>query len=253
MTFFKTAVVAAALVTIGVSANAATWTFGFDANSFRSQETFEGTFDQVYGNAASPFFGGNTNGGVTVNASAWADQDKQVGADPFMDAKSGGLLGGLGVCSSGDSAFNVAPYGSVSKCSSGSQFPGNLTGDDNLMFPELLKLTFSQGVRLTDLVVRDGKHNLITSEAAVVIDGIIYGALNGVVQGLDGAGFKSMFEFTSVNLCLKEAVTLIDNGPPCNAGEVYLDVLSAQVPIPAAGFLLLGGLGGLVVMRRRRS
>ena len=36
--------------------------------------------------------------------------------------------------------------------------------------------------------------------------------------------------------------------------EIYLSVLDInEVPVPAAGFLLLGGLGGLAAMKRRKK
>ncbi|MGI9395153.1 MAG: hypothetical protein ACR2OY_10950, partial [Boseongicola sp.] len=195
MSFFKTAVVTAALVTFGATAQAASWDFDADADTFWSNHNFEGTFDQVYNDSDSVRFGGNTSDGVTVSASAFGD-------DPFMDAGNAGL----GVCSSGNSGAASLAFGAISDCSSGF---GSNTDDDNLLYPEMLELVFSTEVWLTGLVVRDAGHNLITDAAAIEINGTSYSAINGEVQGLGGAGFLSVFTFTSA---IQPCFLLVDDG-----------------------------------------
>lgn len=180
----KSIVTAAALVcVIGASdVSAATWTFGADAEAFdnkanqdaagNGQLAIEGTFDQVYLDSDSPLFGQNQQDGITLTASATKDG---LSADPFMDSKSGGRIAGLGVCSTGFDTSITNKYGGESQCSTHyTTNGGQLTkqaGDDNLVFPEVLKLTFDHTVALKDLIVRNGKHYLVDGFILISTDG----------------------------------------------------------------------------------
>lgn len=35
--------------------------------------------------------------------------------------------------------------------------------------------------------------------------------------------------------------------------SAYVDLVAAPVPLPAAGWMLLAGLGGLIVVKRRKT
>ena len=219
----------------------ATWDFEADATAFRNAKNFEGTFGQVYG-------GTSTKSGITLGASAYLDSDLDGSADPtstaitpFMDAGNAGL----GVCKTGFNASVSNGFGGESRCST--QYSGGgtkNTADDNLVFPEILKLAFSgvPGVAIDDLYVRDKDHGFTAGTIRISTDGINFGnysiaAGTGKVT-LTGLGAASMFWFTSTT----------DARP-----QIYLDTLTfSSVPVPAALPLLLAGLGGLGFMARRK-
>jgi hypothetical protein len=228
---------------MATSANAATFDFAADAQSFFAANTgitkYEGTFDQVYGlsavdidgrAAAAGTIGGNTKGGITVSASA-SNPNSQF-ADPFMDSISGGKVAGLGVCSSGFRASGK------SKCSTN---VGPNQSDDNLKSPEQLTLMFNSIVSILGLQIRDAGHNLISNTVgALWINGSLFNTgANGEVI-LRGLGNDSTFDFTS-------------NGT-APGKEIYLSVLNVQaVPVPASLPLLAGGMGLLAWGARRRK
>lgn len=240
MKFLKTTVAAAVAVAIsGGAVSAATFDFAADAETFQTNHSFEGTFDQVYNDEDSSLYGGNTVDGITVQASAY-DAGTQDGLDPFMDSISNRKVAGLGVCSNGFTDTEADGFGLISDCSTGY---GDYTGDDNLLFPEILELTFSGGnggliYSIDSLLIRDADHNKITDEDAIIINGITFASVDGYVQGLSALASDTMFFFTSTK----------------EFPEIYLSVLNvSEVPVPAAGFLLLGGLGGLAAMKRRKK
>lgn len=231
MRLMNTIACAALVALAGSAATAATFDFAQDAENFFNANGFEGTFDQVYGGVA-------TDDGISVTASATEGSEP---ADPFMDSRGNNDsddVAGLGVCSSGDSGSSDGTYGAISDCSTNY---GSNTGDDNLLFPEILTLTFSglteASFKITSLFIRDANHDPITDAVAILINGDAYSAVNGVVN-LAGLGLATVFSFTSTKAL----------------PEIYLSTLSVeQVPVPAAGFLLLGGLGGLAAMKRRKK
>lgn len=242
-TFSKLAA-AAALTIMASQVDAATFHFDLDATDFWNANVpnasrYEGTFNQVYGidtvdgNAratAAGTVGKNTVDGITVTASA---TKPGAVAHPFMDSR--GPLAGLGVCSSG--LISSGPNTGKSQCSSAI---GTSPGDDNLLFSELLELQFGgMTVAIDGLQIRDANHNLINNTLdAILINNTSYATgANGQVI-LAGLTAASVFEFTSST----------------SQKEIYLSVLEvSKVPLPAAGFLLIGAIGGLGAMSRRKK
>ena len=242
MNMLKLTAAAIAVVCMSGAASAATFEFDLDADAFFDSSGYEGSFDQVYGGNADAVAagtnGGNSDMGITVTASA---TNGTASADPFMDSDGNrditniNNLAGLGVCSNG--FITSGANAGISQCSTG---PGSNKGDDNLVSPEMLTLMFSgagSSYNLSGLLIRDANHNLITDTTAIVINSGTYGATLGVVD-LTGLASNSVFTFTSTG----------------ENEQIYLSVLSVQpVPLPAAGFLLLAGLGGLAAMKRRKA
>jgi len=263
MKIFTTAAVA--LMASSAVSYAATFDFATDADNFFTKNGYEGTFDQVYAvggdadlngtdgddAAFAGTAGGNTVGGIEVNAIAALhpapegdDTQEPLLLDPFMDSSSNGSddVAGLGVCRTG-----LYSTTGISNCSTGF---GSSTDDDNLVFPELLALSFSDPVFLTELVIRDAGHDLengsiLAGSDALPDDEGHPGYLTlivsgGFVQGLGQLGFSDFFYFTSVGSELGQ--------------EIYLSSVTVNpIPLPAAGWLLIGGLGGLAAMKRRKK
>ena len=248
------------------ASHAASFTFGADAEAFDNPSNqnsangneiaIEGTFDQVYNDESSPLFGENVKDGIMVQATATTtDSNGQVvDADPFMDSFSSSKPAGLGVCSTGFDGAVSNIYDGESQCSS--HYSGDLTkdsGDDNLVDPEVLKLSFLEEftfdplmVVLNELFIRDANHEKVDTQILISDDGTFnpledtYEVLAGVVQGLGdfNLGPSTMYWFTSVD----------------QQQEIYLETLVvSEVPLPAGLTLMLAGMGAFGVMARRRK
>jgi hypothetical protein len=64
---------------------------------------------------------------------------------------------------------------------------------------------------------------------------------------------KVSYTFTVDGLDNLYALTFRAEGTSNELGGFIDDVSVAPVPVPAAGFLLIGALGGLVALRRRKT
>lgn len=217
-------------------------------------------------------------GGIVVTADGYAysvDAGGEIGPhlafaaeyDPtyaYLDGLSGEKEAGLGVCGSVTNSFQCSPSNDDNIGPDGGLNPQNQTG-----LYEFVTLTFNVAVQLSDVVFRDDNHNVITSGGiGLSIDDPTSGDMIFVITdiatwaGVNSAhGFYSNTwsfasisgEFCTVPVPLSSSN---DNGyyGVSTCTNFYIDSVTASpIPLPAAGFLLLGGLGGLVAMKRRRK
>jgi len=203
----------AAVVVVAGAVSAGAAVFDFAALA-NSPTAGEGDWGDIVG------AGGWTQGGITVYAGA-----ANAGADAYLDKNFAGRDAGLGVCQ-----YSV---GTPGQCS-----PSN---DDNVQFGETLILSFSKVVRITNIVLRDANHYLYSLGDAINFSGASGSGLYTV--GPTGVALSNVF----------------GNGTSWNfttafSGQFYISSISvAAVPVPAAGLMMLTGLGGIFAFRRRRK
>ena len=133
---------------------------------------------------------------------------------------------------------------------------------------EFITLTFNELVQFTDFVFRDDDHNVI-EEGAIAMslddptsDDMVFVVVD-IAELADVISFHDFFSqtwsFARVDdyFCgSHDTQEYADIGVefPTNCVNFYIDGATvSQVPIPAAGWLLIAGVGGLAAMRRRKS
>jgi len=209
----KTLIAAAAFSTAAVAANAATFDFAAMGDAYEADFA---AFQAWAGSGAYLTQDGITITNITADGTGPADTTK-VG---YLD---GGTMNGLGACSITASAPN--------SCA------GNSDDNISLSLGETVTIAFSTTVSLDDLNLY-GDHTLF-GDGSITINGASY-AVNAGVADLTGLLASSVFTI----------------GLPVNqfGNLAYIGAATVTaVPVPAAGFLLLGGLGGLAAMKRRKK
>lgn len=160
--------------------------------------------------------------GVDVTFSASASTDNDANAYAYFDNGAG-----LGVCKDINGSKQCDP-----------------SNDDNITYGESVTLTFGTEYDVSDIVFRAEGHGFLTTSQTLLysIDGGAY--IQSSFNALDDLSFAGV---TSISFKYDDKGT--------NAEQFYISsmVVTAPVPVPAAGLLLLGGLGGLAALKRRRK
>jgi len=129
-------------------------------------------------------------------------------------------------------------------------------GDDEISYidtSEWVKITFDSWVKVSAVAFLDLFLGTSTQEVAYATDN--YGTITQVDSTFApflGGGFA---EADVDSVWIKSLVFTVADGndPYGNADGALAGIEVAAVPIPAAGFMLLGALGGLTAIRRRKK
>lgn len=254
---FRGLLTAAAIVACG-SAQAFPVEFDFVdlADRFYNANNYEATWDQAVAwdelDTDGFWSGDAANDGLHPQVRAFMEaangQPVRGSAHAFLDSSAGKANNeaGLGLCSTGSDDNGPGLADDRSLCATGYNGDDVDTGDDNVKDPEIVGLEFDDVVRVTIGLFRDKSHN--------ATDGTVE-----IAYGIDLLNPTDM-DFTTCDLSLGVLGACDAAGPvvgnyfyfrPGNQ-EGYLSAVTVgQVPLPAAGLLLMAGLGGLAAVRRR--
>lgn len=129
--------------------------------------------------------------------------------------------------------------------------------DDEVTYPrESLSMTFSQEVTVTGVYVLDlyGDENVTVYADGVAVGQIVADPVNAPnAQSTTTDGYSYIAFSTGVTAT---TLTFMPGNTNDNAGSpdfALAAITLAPIPVPAAGLMLLGGIGALGALKRRRA
>jgi len=176
----------------------------------------------------------------------------QYAGDPTVYVYADSDTAGLGVCRDASGGTGARPGNTTNLCnpSSDDSIQSVFSNTGQYLGSEYLTLTFNEDTYLTSITV-NANHDgpLTTSDYIWIWDGAWTPVQTAILTEVDGKSYFTYYfdKFFS-------AGSFISLGGDCN--NIYLSALEASppsVPAPAAGIMLLTGLGGMAAMRRRRK
>ncbi len=169
------------------------------------------------------------------------DNDTQGTPQPSLDNWTVGGTGTIDVIGTG--FYDFYPGNGNYIDLNGSPGAGSITTTDPLgmVVGQTYELSFDYGVNLTSAGLEELLFGFGTTTFSLLIEGAIDLTHYVVSFVYDGSGDFLFFADSGVN------------SPNDNGGPVVDNIQLSAVPLPAAGLLLLGGLGALGALRRRKT